>query len=120
MVVQKKMVVVDRLVHKYDEILSSVHHGGHHASHHGPPVGEGHGGASPKIQKPGSGFTHACGASLSYRDNILTPGTNCKELTLKNEEGRHDRSFPFRWEIPKATPLTSVRPLPCVIGKALH
>ena len=34
------------LVHKYDEISCSVHHGGHPASHHGPPVGEGHGGAS--------------------------------------------------------------------------
>ena len=44
------MVVVDHFVHKYDEILCSVHHGGHPASHHGPPVGEGHGGASPKIQ----------------------------------------------------------------------
>jgi len=44
------MVVVDHLVHKYDEITSSVHHGGHPASHHGPPVGEGHGEASPKIQ----------------------------------------------------------------------
>ena len=31
------MVVVDHFVHKYDEILSSVHHGGHPASHHGPP-----------------------------------------------------------------------------------
>ena len=41
----RKMVVVDHLVHKYDEILCSVHHGGHPASHHGPPVGEGHGGA---------------------------------------------------------------------------
>ena len=44
------MVVVDHLVHKYDEILCSVLHGGHPASHHGPPVGEGHGEASPKIQ----------------------------------------------------------------------
>ena len=42
-------MVVDHLVHKYDEILCSVHHGGC-ASNHGPPVGEGHGGASPKIQ----------------------------------------------------------------------
>jgi len=48
------MVVVDHLVHKYDEILSSVHHEGHPASHHGPPVGEGHGGASPKIQPASS------------------------------------------------------------------
>ena len=40
------MVVVDHLVHKYDEILCSVHHGGHPASPHGPPVGEGHGEAS--------------------------------------------------------------------------
>ena len=46
----RKMVVVDHLLHKHDEILSSVHHGSHPASHHGPPVGEGHGGASPKIQ----------------------------------------------------------------------
>jgi len=46
----RKMVVVDHLVHKYDEILCSVHHGGHPASHHGPPTGEGHGGPSPKIQ----------------------------------------------------------------------
>ena len=46
----RKMVVVDHLVHKYDENLCSVHHGGHPASHHGPPIGEGHGGASPKIQ----------------------------------------------------------------------
>ena len=46
----RKMVVVDRLVHKYDEILCSVHHGGHPASRHGPPVGEGHGGASPKYE----------------------------------------------------------------------
>jgi len=46
----RKMVVEDHLVHKYNEILCSVHHGGHPASHHGPPVGEGHGGASPKIQ----------------------------------------------------------------------
>jgi len=45
------MVVVDHFVHKYDEILCSVHHGGHPASHHGPPVGEGHGGASPKKKK---------------------------------------------------------------------
>jgi len=44
-------VVVDHLVHKYDEILCSVHHGGHPASHHGPPVGEGHGGASPSKSK---------------------------------------------------------------------
>ena len=29
------MVVVDHLVHKYDEILCSVHHGGHPASHAG-------------------------------------------------------------------------------------
>jgi len=36
-------------VHKYDEICS-VHHGGHPASHDGPPVGEGHGEASPKTQ----------------------------------------------------------------------
>jgi len=46
------MVVVGHLVHKYGEILCSVHHGGHPASHHGPPVGEGHGEASPKIQGP--------------------------------------------------------------------
>ena len=52
----QKMVVVDHLVHAYDEILSSVHHGGHPASHHGPPVGEGHGGASPKIQGNIKGF----------------------------------------------------------------
>jgi len=44
------MVVVDHLVHKYREISCSVHHGGQPASHHGPPVGEGHGEASPKIQ----------------------------------------------------------------------
>jgi len=46
----RKMVVVDHLVHKYGEILCSVRHGCHPASHHGPPVGEGHGEASPKIQ----------------------------------------------------------------------
>jgi len=46
----RKLVVVDNLVHKNDEIFSSVHHGGHPSSHHGPPVGEGHGGVSPKIQ----------------------------------------------------------------------
>jgi len=33
------MVVVDRLVYKYDEILCSVRHGGHPTSRHGPPVG---------------------------------------------------------------------------------
>ena len=46
----RNMVVVGHLVHKYDELLCSVHHGGHPASHHGPPVGEGHGWVSPKIQ----------------------------------------------------------------------
>jgi len=43
-------VVVGHLVHKYDEILCFAHHGGHPASHHGPPVEEGHGGLSPKVQ----------------------------------------------------------------------
>jgi len=52
----RKMVIVDHLVHNYDEILCSVHHGGHPASHHGPPVGEGHGGASPKIQGGADGM----------------------------------------------------------------
>ena len=33
------MVAVGHLVHKYDEIICSIHQGGHPASHHDPPVG---------------------------------------------------------------------------------
>ena len=33
------MVAVGHLVHKYDEIICSIHQGGHPASHHNPPVG---------------------------------------------------------------------------------
>ena len=35
----RKMVAVGHLVHKYDEIVCSIHQGGHPASHHDPPVG---------------------------------------------------------------------------------
>ena len=35
----RKMVAVGLLVHKYDEIVCSIHQGGHPASHHDPPVG---------------------------------------------------------------------------------
>ena len=35
----RKMVAVGHLVHKYDEIICSIHQGGHPASHHDPPVG---------------------------------------------------------------------------------
>ena len=35
----RKMVAVGYLVHNYDEIICSVHQGGHPASHHDPPVG---------------------------------------------------------------------------------
>jgi hypothetical protein len=35
----QKMVAVGHLVHKYDEIICSIHQGGHPASHHDPPVG---------------------------------------------------------------------------------
>ena len=35
----RKMVAVGHLVHKYDEIICSVHRGGHPASQHDPPVG---------------------------------------------------------------------------------
>jgi len=58
------MEVVDHLVHKYGEILCSVHQGGHPASHHGPPVGEGHG-ESPQIQgEDFSGLTRISSTSL--------------------------------------------------------
>ena len=32
----RKMVAVGHLVHKYDEIICSIHQGGHPASHHDP------------------------------------------------------------------------------------
>jgi hypothetical protein len=35
----RKMVAVGHLVRKYDEIICSIHQGGHPASHHDPPVG---------------------------------------------------------------------------------
>jgi len=35
----RKVVTVGHLVHEYDEIICTVHQGGHPASHHGPPVG---------------------------------------------------------------------------------
>ena len=35
----RKMVAVGHLVHKYDEIICSIHQGGHPASHRDPPVG---------------------------------------------------------------------------------
>jgi len=62
------VVVVGHLVHKYDEILCSVHHGGHPTSHHGPPVGEGHGEASPKIQGEAQRFwvQMVCSETLCY------------------------------------------------------
>jgi len=62
------MVVIDHLVHKYDEILCSVHHGGRPASHHGPPVGEGHGGVSPKIQ----GLVEILVFSTSFYDSLYS------------------------------------------------
>jgi hypothetical protein len=34
-----KLAAVGHLVHKYDEIICSIHQGGHPASHHDPPVG---------------------------------------------------------------------------------
>ena len=49
----RKMVAVGHLVHKYDEIVCSVHQGGHPASHHDPPVGGpwwNGGNPSPKLQ----------------------------------------------------------------------
>ena len=39
----RKMVAVGHLVHKYDEIICSLHRGGHPASHHDPHP-------SPKLQ----------------------------------------------------------------------
>ena len=38
-IIVRKMVAVGHLVHKYDEIICSIHQGGHPASHHDPPVG---------------------------------------------------------------------------------
>ena len=38
-----KLAAVGQMIHKYDEIICSIHHGGHPASHHDPPVG-GHSG----------------------------------------------------------------------------
>ena len=35
----RKIVAVGHLVHKYDEIICSIHQGGHPASYHDPPVG---------------------------------------------------------------------------------
>jgi len=46
----RKTAAVDHSLHRHEEILSPVHDGGHPASHHGPPIGEGHGRASPKPQ----------------------------------------------------------------------
>jgi len=34
----RKMVAVGHLVHKYDEIICSIHQGGHPASHHDPKL----------------------------------------------------------------------------------
>ena len=67
------MVVVDHLVHKYDEILCPVHHGGHPASYHGPPVGEGHGEASPKIQ----------GTLVDDRQDCIDNAFSCRDALPK-------------------------------------
>jgi len=34
-----KLAAVGQMIHKYDEIICSIHQGGHPASHHDPPVG---------------------------------------------------------------------------------
>ena len=77
----RKMVVVDHLVHNYGEILCSVHHGGHPASHHGPPVGEGHGEASPKIQ-----------GSVSEQ-NMCTQKRCVENVKLRRVRAKHSEAF---------------------------
>ena len=34
-----KLAAVGQMIHKYDEIICSIHQGGHPASHHDPSVG---------------------------------------------------------------------------------
>ena len=34
-----KLAAVGQMIHIYDEIICSIHQGGHPASHHDPPVG---------------------------------------------------------------------------------
>ena len=86
------MVVVDHLVHKYVEILCSVHHGGHPASHHGPPVGEGHGGAVGRRQK-----YRGQGSDLTRETLMYSRGYSAKARLerLKEIDERHrELSYP--------------------------